>query len=118
MIKLIGLMRAKPDLPLAELKRMYEEEHVPLVLELMPMVKGYRRNYLSGSADCRPFDTRVVGFDVLTELWLDSDADVADFRRRMLEGEEGRRLRSDSARFLQRGTTRLLRVEESDRNSR
>ncbi len=118
MIKLIGLMRAKPELPLTELTRIYEEEHVPLVLKLMPMVKAYRRNYLSGSADCRPFDTRAVGFDVLTELWFDNDEDVATFRRKMIEGEEGRRLRADSARFLQIGTTRLLRVEESGKDSR
>jgi len=109
MAKLVALMKIRPDISLAAAQSLYEEEHVPLVMNLMPMIREYRRNYLTPSGAA---STGWPDFDVITELWFDSTADLESFVRQMRQGEVGRRLRADSARFLVAGTTRLFVVDE------
>ena len=109
MAKLVALMKLRPDISLAAAQSLYEEEHVPLVMNLMPMIRDYRRNYLTRS------DLAATGgpdFDVITELWFDSPADLESFVHQMRQGAAGHRLRADSARFLVAGTTRLFVVDE------
>ena len=109
MAKLVALMKIRPDICLAAAQSLYEEEHVPLVMNLMPMIREYRRNYLTPSGAA---STGWPDFDVITELWFDSTADLESFVHQMRQGEVGRRLRADSARFLVAGTTRLFVVDE------
>ena len=109
MAKLVALMKIRPDIGLAAARSLYEEEHVPLVVNLMPMIREYRRNYLVRSdAVC----SDLPDFDVITELWFDSTGDLESFVHQMRQGEVGRRLRTDSARFLVAGTTRMFVVDE------
>ncbi len=112
MVKLIALMRTREDLSASEIRRMYEEEHVPLVMRLMPMISDYRRNYLHRSTVTEDERAR-ADFDILTELWFDTEADLRSFVAGMRDREEGRQLRADSARFLVAGTTRLFEVDET-----
>jgi uncharacterized protein (TIGR02118 family) len=109
MAKLVALMKIRPDISLAAAQSLYEEEHVPLVMNLMPMIREYRRNYLTRSEAA---STGWPDFDVITELWFDSTADLESFVHQMRQGEVGRRLRADSARFLVAGTTRMFVVDE------
>jgi hypothetical protein len=112
MAKLLALMRFRADVGAIEARRMYEEEHVPLVMRLMPMIRDYRRNYLDRAAAHVPATEAWPDFDVITELRFDSASDLETFLVRMREGEEGRQLRADSARFLRAGTTRMFTVDE------
>jgi EthD domain len=110
MSKLVALMQLRPDIKFDAARRIYECEHVPLVLRLMPMIREYRRNYLVGS----DFDSvRRPDFQVIAELWFDSTSHLEEFVQQMRYGEAGRRLRDDSARFLLRGTTRMFVVDET-----
>jgi uncharacterized protein (TIGR02118 family) len=106
-------MKIREDIDAHEARRMYEEQHVPLVMHLMPMIRDYRRNYLDRTRALMPASGDWPDFDVLTELFFDSDADLGTFLNCMREGEEGRQLRADSARFLEAGTTRVFAVEET-----
>lgn len=112
MAKLIALMRLRKDIDFREARRLYEEEHVPLVMRLMPMLRDYRRNYLDPASAHIPPGQAAPDFDVVTELWFDSAQDLASFQRQMREGDEGRILRADSARFLIAGTTRTFEADE------
>lgn len=113
MVKLVALMKIRNDISTNQARQMYEEEHVPLVMTLMPMIRDYRRNYLDRSRPYIPASENWPDFDVVTELWFDSMPDLEAFLTRMREGEDGRLLRADSARFLQAGTTRMFVVDEA-----
>ncbi len=113
MVKLIALMRLREDIAVSEAQRMYEEEHAPLVVRLMPMIREYRRNYLDHCSAHIPASQVSPDFDMLTELWFDDAVSREAFLTRMREGDEGRQLRADSARFLRAGSTRMLLVEET-----
>jgi uncharacterized protein (TIGR02118 family) len=110
MHKLISIVHFRKDLAAEEARRMYEEEHAPLVLRLMPMIHDYRRNYVSrpagGASSPAP-----VEFDVLTELWFKGAEELAAFRSE-LRGEKGERMREDSRRFLAGERTVTFGVEE------
>lgn len=112
MRKLVALMKIRKDVSFVEARRMYEEEHVPLVMQLMPMIKDYRRNYLSVARAYIPSSEVLPDFDVVTELCFDTASELEAFSNRMRNGEEGRRLREDSRRFLIGGTTRMFDVDE------
>ena len=106
-------MRFRRDILRENARTMYEEEHVPLVMQLMPMIRDYRRNYLDlGASDIHEQENH-SDFDVITELWFAQEEDRNSFLNRMRSGDEGRRLRKDSQRFLQAGTTRMFLVHES-----
>ncbi|ODV42459.1 hypothetical protein AWV79_26695 [Cupriavidus sp. UYMMa02A] len=112
MLKVIALMRLRRDILRENAKKIYEEEHVPLVMQLMPMIRDYRRNYLDlGVSEIQ--EDHHSDFDVITELWFAQEEDRNSFLNRMRSGDEGRRLRKDSQRFLQAGTTRMFLVQES-----
>jgi hypothetical protein len=71
MVKLVALMKIRKDIGTEEAKRMYEEEHVPLVLKSMPMVQDYRRSYLSDTDPLtarspRPISTLLPNFGSIT----------------------------------------------------
>jgi hypothetical protein len=72
-----------------------------------------RRNYLDHAKGQVPGSEVWPDFDVVTELWFDSTSELEAFVTRMRDGEEGRRLRRDSSRFLREGTTRMFEVDET-----
>lgn len=113
MAKLIALMKLRKGVSASVARCMYEEEHVPLVMRLMPMIRDYRRNYLDRSNAHIPASESWPDFDIITELWFDNASDLQLFLARMREGGEGRQLCADSARFLAAGTTRVFTVEET-----
>lgn len=110
--KLIALMRARSDLPPSVVRALYEDEHAPLVMRLMPMIRDYRRNYLDRQSTVLAPGAAWPDFDIVTELWFDDVAGLEAFQHAMAEGPEGKALRADSARFLVRGATRVLCVDE------
>jgi uncharacterized protein (TIGR02118 family) len=110
--KPIALMRARSDLAPGAVRALYEDEHAPLVMRLMPMIRDYRRNYIDLQATALVPGAAWPDFDIVTELWFDDVAGLEAFLLAMAEGPEGQALRADSARFLVRGATRMLRVDE------
>ena len=111
--KLVALMKIRKDISFPEARRMCEEEHVPLVMQVMSMIKDYRRSDLSVSRAYIPSAEVFPDFDGVTELWFDSERELDEFLSQMLNGEQGFRLREDSSRFLAKETTRMFAVDEA-----
>ena len=58
-VKLMAFLTKRQDLSRDEFKKWYETRHVPNILEVMPGIIEYRRNFLRET---------VSGVDVVTEL--------------------------------------------------
>ena len=112
MPKLIALISKQDSISREAFRTYYETHHAPLVSRLLPMIGRYTRSYL-------PEEPRVPGnrgdadFDVLTELWFDSDADLAAFWRRIREPEVAAAIRADEANFLVSERTQMYEVAET-----
>ena len=111
MAKLVALMKIRPDISLAAAQSLYEEEHVPLVMNLMPMIREYRRNYLARAAAA---STGSPDFDVITELWFENRAGyermLADHENPEVSGAIAR----DEENCFDRSKTRFFVVEEAE----
>lgn len=110
MYKVIALLARRADLSHAAFVDYYESRHAPLILELMPGIVGYRRNFLG------PMIVQAGGatpdFDVVTELWF---ADQAAFEAGMRAFEDPQvmqRLADDEENLFDRRRTRFIAVDE------
>lgn len=108
MIKQIVLIRAKEGMSREDFRTHYETVHVPLVLSLFPMLRGYRRNYVDASAVA---GADAPEFDAITEIWFDDAEAHAAFRARAGLPEVQERIRADEAKFLRRGEIRSFMVD-------
>jgi hypothetical protein len=74
--KLIVCTKRKAGLSFSAFREVYESRHVPLILRVTPLMRGYRRNYLEPNAE---YGMAAEGpFDCITEAWFDA---AADYRR-------------------------------------
>jgi len=104
MAKLIAFLKAASHLDPEQFRDHYENSHVPLVLEIMPGIIDYRRNYLPSP---------VLGFDVVTEIRF-ADRDALDKAMRLATAYPGGdRIAEDEARFLDREATLIVFPDEA-----
>jgi uncharacterized protein (TIGR02118 family) len=87
-MKTVGLMPKRPDITRAAFREHYETRHASLALPLFPF-KKYVRNHVVAS------DPDPVGFDCLSEFWVDDVAEV----HRLMASEVGDTMREDERRF-------------------
>jgi hypothetical protein len=74
--KLIVCTKRKPGLSHEQFRQVYESRHVPLILRVTPLMRGYRRNYVTPNAE---YGMAAEGpFDCITEAWFDT---AEDYRR-------------------------------------
>lgn len=102
-VKLVALLRSLPQLSQEELIDYYENNHVPLILSVMPGIIDYRRNYL---------DCTVEGCDILTELWFADQASFDTAMATVFEPEVAERIAQDESNFLDRRANRAIIVTE------
>ena len=74
MFKLIIMAKRKPGMSMDEFRDYYEKRHAVLVRKITPMMRRYRRNYLT------PLESALAAgedapFDCVTEAWFDSEGD-------------------------------------------
>jgi uncharacterized protein (TIGR02118 family) len=110
MPKLFAFITARPDLSREAFVEYYETRHAPLVRRLLPMIGDYRRNYLDD--DLLPFRSTGPDYDVITEMWFESDEQLEAFWSRIQQPEILAEIRQDEANFLISDRTRLIGVEE------
>ena len=77
MFKLIIMNKRKPGMTFEAFREYYENHHAVLAQEMTPLMRGYRRIYLT------PFQAGELAeaeapFDCVAETWFDSEE---DFRR-------------------------------------
>ncbi len=114
MLKTMTLATARPGLAPAAFRQHYESVHAPLIESLVPEIVEYRRSYVQHDQVLVLGDDGAApspGFDVLTETWMPDQEAVRRMMVRLAAGD-GERIAADEARFLDRGSLRILPVEE------
>jgi len=112
MPKLIALISKQPQLSPEAFQEYYEAKHAPLIRRLLPTIARYTRSYLPAEPES-PKRTGLANFDVLTELWFDTDSDLEAFWKRINEPEVIAAIREDEAHFLISDRTVMYRVDET-----
>lgn len=112
MIKLIVLIKKKPDISAQAFRDYYENNHVPLIRSIYKTIGTYVRNYPDPAQTLIPPGANPIDFDVVTELWFKSREDYDTFRATGADPANRARITADEAHFLITGQTRRFVVEE------
>lgn len=99
MDKLVCTLTRRADFEHAAFRDYYENKHAPLALQYMPFTR-YARSYV--------LDADGIGFDVLSEFWLEDAARVGE----LLDGPAGEVFAEDEARFADRARIAAAPVDE------
>jgi uncharacterized protein (TIGR02118 family) len=110
MPKLFAFITARPDLSREAFVDYYETQHAPLVRRLLPMIVDYRRNYVND--DLLPFSDSERDYDVITEMWFESDEQLEAFWSRIRQPDVLAEIRRDEANFLISDRTRMIGADE------
>ncbi|MFC1999717.1 EthD domain-containing protein [Chloroflexota bacterium] len=110
MIKRMTLLKRKPGLSREELRKQYEEVHVPLLLNLLPTIRKLVRNYIAPT-NVIPTSTEEPEFDCITEIWFD---DMEGYQAMMdaMAGDAGQAIRHSAQVFVDGATSVNFLVEE------
>ena len=111
MIKRITLIKAKEGMSLSDFRAYYETHHAPLAKRLFPMVADYRRSFITEVVR-HPDGVPYPGFDVVTENWFASEADLKAFTEQIKRPEVRAELLADEAKFTQVDKTWSFIVDE------
>jgi uncharacterized protein (TIGR02118 family) len=109
MIKVMVLIRRRPDLSREQFRAYYEDQHVPLIDRLLPFYRVYRRHYLGEALRPGQIDG---DFDVITELGFASAADFDAWRAALADSHILEQIRADESHFLVSDATRLWIVTD------
>lgn len=112
--KVISLLKARADIDRARFRDYYETNHAPLILELMPNILGYRRNYVAADGGIAFDGAPPFGYDAITEIWFHDRAAYEHALAVLMQPANAARLAADEEAFLDRSRTRLLVVEETE----
>ena len=106
MVKVIAMLKRKDGLTLEEFLRYWKGKHGPLILKLFPELKRYVQN-----TPVRLPRGGELQFDGIAELWFD---DLESWRRAadFYLGDEGKPIRDDEERFLDRSKLVFFVAEE------
>lgn len=100
-VKLITLLKKKPELTREAFEKHIEQVHAPLVLEVTPFLSHYVRNYIqhdffTGTSDS---DSR-VNCDVVTEAYFATEEDFQKFKESTSNQDIRKRLAEDESKCL------------------
>ena len=107
MIKVVVLIKKRPDITTEQFRHHYEHVHAPLVDRLLPYYATYRRNYVG--APVRGHQAE-FGWDVITELEFATASDYEAWQAALLRPEVVDQIRADEANFLVSAETRMWEV--------
>ena len=109
MLKVITLIKRKPDLSREEFRDYYETYHVPLILSKFGRYfLDYRRNYLTGdeAASGNP------DFDVVTECWMKDQASAQECFAVPSDPANAAEVAADEEKFTDRSSIRIYTAKE------
>lgn len=110
--KVVSLLKARADIDRARFVEYYETRHAPLILELMPNILAYRRNYVSAEGGFAFEETPPFDYDSVTEIWFRDRAAYDEALSVLMRPANAARLAADEEQFLDRAKTRLMVVDE------
>lgn len=99
-VKLTLFVKRRADLTHEQFKARYEDVHAPLARSQLPRLRRYQRNYLEALPG-----GPAPEYDVLTEFWFDSMADM-EATLREVQGDPAQILATDEAEFMDRASMR------------
>jgi uncharacterized protein (TIGR02118 family) len=97
-MKMVRLFKRKPGVTPEQFRELYEKEHVPLVLRLLPYFKGYTRKYIQHEPGYQIGSE--VTYDVLTEVTFESKADYDHAQKALADPKIKDELYACECRFL------------------
>ena len=106
MVKVMIFIKRRADLSMEEFRRHYEEVHVPLSFEHLPLMRKHARNYVHRRKGAPEPD-----YDCVTECWFD-DWDALKTTSALIATEKKELIAEDEARFMDRSSIRSIIVEE------
>ncbi|MFN8545587.1 MAG: EthD domain-containing protein [Candidatus Binatia bacterium] len=107
MVKILAFLKRKDGLSLEEFSRHWAGHHGPLVARIAPEIRRYVQNHQVAPAP----DGGEPPYDGVSEVWYDDLASCqATFAR--LAGPDGKPIRDDERRFLDRSKMVFFLVEE------
>lgn len=118
MKKALVFLKRKAGLTREEFIEYYETKHVPLVREVLPPIRQYKRNFIDhatlnfGQGPWTYDDGRATYFDVVTEIFFDNQDDVEKFLRCYDNIEQIKKLEADEEKFLDRSMMQIVFVDE------
>lgn len=116
MFKTIALLKAKPGMSRSAFIEYYETRHAPLILECMPQIREYRRNFIDLDGAIIESGATAPDFDVITEMWYADRAAYEAAMANYARPEISSRIIRDEENFLDRSKTRFFAVDECRSN--
>jgi uncharacterized protein (TIGR02118 family) len=114
MFKLIIMAKRRPGMSMDEFRDYYEKRHAALVRNITPMMRRYRRNYLT------PLSSALAAgedapFDCVTEAWFDSEGDFQrSLQSLVADTEKTTALAKDEENLFDRSTIRIFTALEAE----
>jgi len=104
MLKMVFLVRRKPDMDADAFRAYWSKTHAPIAAKL-PGLRRYVQNHaISGDADTS------VPYDGLAEMWWDDE----DAMQQSLASPQGQAAQADVEKFMDLSRMQVLRVEQID----
>jgi hypothetical protein len=113
-MKMVRLFKRKPGITPEQFREIYETEHVPLVMRLLPYFKGYTRKYIQRDPGY-PLGGE-VNYDVITEVTFESKDDYKRTQKALADPKISSQLEACESRFLDMtpGSVLGFFVDEAD----
>ena len=111
-VKVIAMLKRRPDLSQEEFVDYYESRHAPLILSIAPQIRDYRRNYLHREGAILAAGARPPDFDVVTELWLDDQSAFAAAMAAFTDPTNAARIACDEENVFDRSGTMFFVATE------
>ena len=111
MLKVFAFLARRKDIDVQAFRDHYERRHVPLICSLAPPPLVYKRNYLKRGDELN-LDGAAIGFDVVTEQVFADRVAFQDWIGKLTAPENGRLVREDEDRFLDRSHYFAYVIEE------
>jgi hypothetical protein len=119
-VKLVALIKRKPGLSMAEFEHYYESSHAPMAIKHAPFMSKYTRDYIQTDSNSSGISATLEGadssedppsFDVVTQLWFDTEVDFEKFHQAMVDRTIRKSIVADEERFMHRSSIRIFTVK-------
>lgn len=114
MIKMIFMLKRRPDMTREAFIARYEGGHATLGEKHVPNAARYVRRYLEPVAELFTGEVIEPDHDVITELWFDDEEQYAIAMQRLAEPEVATEIVADEEQLFDRSKHRVFMVDERD----
>ncbi len=112
MIKMVFMLKRRVGMSVKDFIERYESGHVPLGERHVPDAARYVRRYLEPVAG--PFSDADSEFDVITEVWFDTEADYTRAMARLADPAIAAEIAEDEEYLFDRSRSRAYLVYERE----